>query len=83
MCLLFVTTVGKTHLAVALWVRAVECGFSVGFYHLDDLMHELKCDAEVAPARLKGKKYLRSAMLIIDEVGFRALTRIEASLFFR
>ncbi|MBL8693874.1 MAG: IS21-like element helper ATPase IstB [Planctomycetes bacterium] len=75
--------VGKTHLAVALGVRAVECGFSVGFYHLDDLMHELKRDAEVAPTRLKGKKYLRSAMLIIDEVGFRALTRLEASLFFR
>ena len=34
--------VGKTHLAVALGVRAIECGFSVGFYHLDDLMHDLK-----------------------------------------
>jgi DNA replication protein DnaC len=31
--------VGKMHLAVALRVRAIECGFSVGFFHLDDLMH--------------------------------------------
>lgn len=75
--------VGKTHLAVALGVRAIECGFSVGFYHLDDLMHDLKQDAEVPPTRVKGKKYLRNALLIIDEVGFRQLSRAEASLFFR
>lgn len=75
--------VGKTHLAVALGVRAIESGFSVGFYHLDDLMHDLKQDAEVPPTRVKGKKYLRNALLIIDEVGFRQLTRLEASLFFR
>lgn len=75
--------VGKTHLAVALGVRAIECGFSVGFYHLDDLMHDLKKDAEVPPTRVKGKKYLRNSLLIIDEVGFRQLTRQEASLFFR
>lgn len=75
--------VGKTHLAVALGVRAVECGFSVGFYHLDDLMHDLKKDAEVPPTRVKSKKYLRNSLLIIDEVGFRQLSRQEASLFFR
>jgi DNA replication protein DnaC len=75
--------VGKTHLAVALGVRGIECGFSVGFYHLDDLMHDLKKDAEVPPTRVKGKKYLRNALLIIDEVGFRQLSRQEASLFFR
>jgi DNA replication protein DnaC len=75
--------VGKTHLAVALGVRAIECGFSVGFYVLDDLMHDLKKDAEVPPTRVRGKKYLRNALLIIDEVGFRQLTRQEASLFFR
>jgi DNA replication protein DnaC len=75
--------VGKTHLAVALGVRAIECGFSCGFYHLDDLMHDLKRDQEVPPTRIKGRKYLRNALLIIDEVGFRQLTRPEASLFFR
>lgn len=75
--------VGKSHLAIALGVRAIECGFSVGFYHLDDLMHDLKKDAEIPPTRVKGKKYLRNSLLIIDEVGFRQLTRQEASLFFR
>lgn len=75
--------VGKTHLAVALAVQAIQSGFSVGFYHLDDLMHDLKKDAEVPPTRVRGKKYLRNALLVIDEVGFRQLSRQEASLFFR
>lgn len=46
-------------------------------------MHALKADAAVPPARLKAKRYLNSALLIIDEVGFRPLDRHEANLFFR
>jgi DNA replication protein DnaC len=75
--------VGKTHLAIALGVKAVENGFSVAFFRLEDLLHALKRDAEVPPRRLKGKKYLKVALLIVDEVGFQAMTRQEASLFFR
>ncbi len=75
--------IGKTHLAVALGVKAVENGFSVAYYRLDDLLHSLKQDAEVPPRRLKSKKYLKVALLIIDEVGFQTLHRQEAALFFR
>lgn len=75
--------IGKTHLAVALGVRAVEHGFSVAFYRLEDLLHAMKQDAEVPPVRIKGKKYLKVALLIIDEVGFQTLTRQEAALLFR
>ena len=75
--------VGKTHLAVALGVRAVENGFSVAFYRLESLLHAMKRDADIPPSRLRGKKYLKTALLIIDEVGFQPLTRQEASLFFR
>jgi DNA replication protein DnaC len=46
-------------------------------------MHQLKSDAAVPPTRLKAKRYLNSALLIIDEVGFRPLDRHEANLFFR
>ena len=46
-------------------------------------MHVLKGDAATPPRRLKAKKYLNSALLIIDEVGFRPLDRQEANLFFR
>jgi len=75
--------IGKTHLAVALGVKAVENGFSVAFYRLEDLLHAMKQDAESPPRRLKGKKYLKASLLIIDEVGFQTLTRLEAALLFR
>jgi DNA replication protein DnaC len=75
--------VGKTHLAVALGVKAVENSFSVAFYRLEDLLHAMKQDAEVPPRRLRGKKYLKVSLLVIDEVGFQPMTRQEASLFFR
>jgi DNA replication protein DnaC len=64
-------------------VKAVENGFSVAFYRLEDLLHAMKQDAEVAPRRLRGKKYLKVSLLIIDEVGFQPMSRQEASLFFR
>jgi len=75
--------VGKTHLAVALGVRAVENGFSVAFHRLEDLLAALKRDAEVSPQRLRRRKHMNVALLVIDEVGFEPMTRQEASLFFR
>jgi len=75
--------VGKTHLAIALAVRAVECGFGVSFCRLDELMAALRRDAELSPSRLRRKKYLSASLLVIDEVGFDPMTRQEASLFFR
>jgi DNA replication protein DnaC len=75
--------VGKTHLAVALGVKAVEHGFSVAFFRLDDLLHALKRDQDLPPRRLRSKKYMKVALLIIDEVGFQPLNRLEAHLFFR
>lgn len=58
--------VGKTHLAVALGVKAIQNGFSVSFFRLDDLLHAMKQDAELAPKALRRKKYVNVAMLIID-----------------
>jgi DNA replication protein DnaC len=75
--------VGKTHLAIALGVKAIESGFSVAFYRLENLLYAMKRDAEIPPQRLRGKKYLKVALLIVDEVGFQPLSRHEASLFFR
>ena len=75
--------VGKTHLAIALGVKAVQNGFSVAYFRLDDLLHAMKRDAELPPARLRRKKYLNVALLIIDEVGFQPMDRTEAALFFR
>jgi DNA replication protein DnaC len=75
--------VGKTHLAISLGVKAVESGFSVAFFRLDELLHAMRKDAEVPPTRLKGKKYMKAGLVIIDEVGFETFTRQEANLLFR
>jgi DNA replication protein DnaC len=75
--------VGKTHLSVALGVKAVSCGFSVAFYRLDELLHAMRADADIPPARLRRKRYMKPALLIIDEVGFQPFTREDANLFFR
>jgi DNA replication protein DnaC len=75
--------VGKTHLASALGIKAVEGGFSTAFMRLDELLASMRQDAETPPAKLKGKRYMKPALLVIDEVGFTPFTRDDASLFFR
>ena len=75
--------VGKTHLAVALGVKAVENGFSVLFLRLEELLAALRRDADLPPAKLRRRKYLNVALLIIDEMGFEPMDRQCASLLFR
>ena len=75
--------VGKTHLCVGLGVKAIEQGFSASFYRLEDLLHEMRKDAYVAPQRLRRKKDFNVSYLVVDEVGFEPMSREDASLFFR
>lgn len=75
--------VGKTHLAVALGVKAVEAGHRVEFSSLNQLMNRLKRarDENRLERIIKQLTYPRA--LIIDEIGYLPLTRDEASLFFQ
>lgn len=75
--------VGKTHLAVGLGMKAVEQGFSVQYFRFDELLNEMRGDAALPPAQLRRRKYLSTALLVIDELGFAPMNRQEASLFFR
>jgi DNA replication protein DnaC len=75
--------VGKSHLAVSLGIRAVENSFGVIFYRLEDLLALMKRDADLSPTRLRRRKYMNVSLLVIDEVGFEPMSRLEASLFFR
>jgi DNA replication protein DnaC len=75
--------VGKTHLCVGLGIKAIQHGFGVAFYRLEDLLHEMRRDALVPPQRLRRKKYFNVSYLVVDEVGFEPMTRDDASLFFR
>jgi len=74
--------VGKSHLAAALGLRAIQCGFRVVFKRLDDLIRQLKEDAQRPLGRVGRRRYHRAHLLIIDEVGFEPLSLKEANLFF-
>ncbi|QGY28333.1 IS21-like element helper ATPase IstB [Pantoea cypripedii] len=75
--------VGKTHLAVALAVKAADAGHRVLFMPLDKLMATLvKARQENRLERqLQQLSYVR--VLILDEIGYLPMTRDEANLFFR
>src|SRR5208337_2756994 len=70
-------------LAVALGVKAIEQGFSVAFYRLEDLLHEMRKNSSVSPSALRRKKYFNVSYLVVDEVGFEPMSCEDASLFFR
>jgi DNA replication protein DnaC len=75
--------VGKTHLAIALGIKAVEAGYSVLFLTLEALMTRLlKAEHENRLERTL-QQLVYPKVLIIDEIGYLPLSREDASLFFR
>jgi DNA replication protein DnaC len=75
--------VGKTHLAVGLGVKAIEFGFGVIYYTVEELLHQLKKRAEIPVAKQRGRAYVKSGLVIIDELGYQTLDRTETHLFFQ
>jgi DNA replication protein DnaC len=77
------TGVGKTHLAIGLGVKAVESGYSVLFLTLEVLMTRLTKALNENRLERSLQQFTYPKVLIIDELGYLPLSRIEASLFFR
>lgn len=75
--------VGKTHLAVALGVKAVEAGYSVLFLTLEQLMTRLVKAFNENRLERSLQQLTYPKVLIIDEIGYLPLSNTEASLFFR
>jgi DNA replication protein DnaC len=75
--------VGKTHLAVALGVKAVEAGFSVLFLTLETLMTRLQRARRENRLERTLQQLTYPKLLILDEMGYLPLSHEEASLFFR
>lgn len=69
--------VGKTHLAIALAIKACYHGFKVYFTTMHTLIAKLK------ESQAKGKAYLNSSLVIVDEVGYLPVDSQEAYLFFQ
>lgn len=75
--------VGKTHLAIALGVKAVEAGYSALFLTLEALMTRLVKAFHENRLERSLQQLVYPKVLIIDEIGYLPLSGLEASLFFR
>jgi len=55
---------------------------SIYFTNMEDLILKLKKDHEAGKPG-KGRGYYKSALVVVDEVGYTPITREECNLFFR
>ena len=74
--------VGKTHLAIALAIKACYFGVSIYFTTMADLLVKLRKDQE-SPRKGRGRSYYKSGLVVVDEVGYTPVSREEAHLFFQ
>lgn len=74
--------VGKTHLATALAVRAVQAGHSALFTTLSQLAEGLDGHAPLTSWQHRLRKYLLPKVLVIDEVGYTRLSPSQAHALF-
>lgn len=75
--------VGKTHLAIALGVAAVEAGHRVLFLTLETLVTRLIRAQRENRVEKTLQHLVYPKVLIIDELGYLPMNRAEAGLFFR
>ena len=74
--------IGKSHLAIAFGMTAIEKGYTVCFERVTNLIKLLKVSEIQRTAEFRIKKILKSNLLIIDEIGYTPIDRKEANIFF-
>lgn len=74
--------VGKTHLSLALAVKALEVGYSVLFTTLAHLATDLATAPHAIALKQRLHRYLAPQVLVIDEVGYTKLTEAQANQLF-
>jgi len=74
--------IGKTHLAIAFGVEAVEKGYSVCFEKIANLIKLLKTAEIQKKSEYRIRKIMKSSLVVIDEIGYTPIERREANLFF-
>lgn len=74
---------GKTHLSIALGYAACLKGYSVLFASAIDIINTLAAAQSTGQLKLELKKYLRPAILLIDELGYLPVDKKGADLLFQ
>lgn len=75
--------VGKTHLAIALGVKAVEAGHKVLFLTLESMITRLTKARMENRSERQLQQFVYPKVLIIDEMGYLPMNREEAGMLFR
>jgi DNA replication protein DnaC len=73
--------VGKTHLAIALGIKACEKGMRTYFLTMDMLLKKMRQEPNQRFPRLR--RYYQSPLMIIDELGYLPLNQEDSNLFFQ
>jgi len=74
--------IGKTHLAIAFAVAAVEKGYRVCFERITNLMKLLKTAEVQKKSEYRIRRIMKAHLVVIDEIGYTPIERREANLFF-
>lgn len=74
---------GKTHLAVAIAQRALEHGYDVLFESASRLIDSVTCHVARGRGRGAWQRYLRTPLLVLDDVGFALHNAHAASILFQ
>lgn len=75
--------VGKTHLAVALALRAITQRYSVYFVSAHDLVQTLQQAHQSRSIEQKMKVFTKPDLLVVDEIGYRKMDETAAHFFFQ
>jgi DNA replication protein DnaC len=73
---------GKTHLSLAIGLKAIQAGYTVCFERMASLIKLLKLTDIQRKAGFRVNRILKADLMIIDEIGYTPIERKEANLFF-
>lgn len=74
---------GKTHLAIALGMKACEVGYSVRFTTIQDLAATLRAAMADHTVEERIAEFIEPDLVILDELGFTPLDALLADAFYR
>lgn len=74
--------VGKSHLSIALGIKAIQAGYTVCFERIINLIKLLKTAEIQRTSGFRINRILKSDLVIIDEIGYTPIVRKEANMFF-
>lgn len=74
--------IGKTHLAQAIGLQAIKCGFLVYYRSIFDLVRDFLRDEVLSDENRIMKRYLKPDLLIVDDMGLKQLPKRSGEYLF-